>query len=246
MSTARRIALILGLIVVAAAVLAVALVVAFGLRSGLFALFVLGGVVVAVYHRLLHPWHVAWGATREEARRRFPGDDLVDTAGGTTRAIDIDAAPDRVWPWLVQIGYGRAGWYSYDWIDNDGEPSASAIVPEFQHLAVGDRIPMTPELGFDVTSIDPGRSLVSLSGDGSTSWCLLVEPDGHGGSRLLSRFRASVTPSVAAVLWSMVTDPGAFIMERRMLKGIKHRAEAMAPAGPAPTVRTPGDPAARR
>ncbi len=190
--TARRIALILGLVVLAGAVLAGALVVVLGPRNGVFALVVVAMAVVAIYHRLIHPWHVCWGATRVEAHRHLPGDDLVPAAGGTTRAITIAAAPQQVWPWLVQIGFGRAGWYSYDWIDNDGKPSASTIRAEFQDLVVGDRIPMTPELGFDVVAIDPVRSLVSLSGDGSTSWCLHVEPDGHGGTRLISRFRAVV------------------------------------------------------
>lgn len=232
MKTARRIALILALVVLVGAVLAGALVVALGPRNGVFALVVVAMAVVAIYHRLIHPWHVCWGATRVEAHRHLPGDDLVPAAGGTTRAITIAAAPEQVWPWLVQIGFGRAGWYSYDWIDNDGKPSASTIRAEFQDLVVGDRIPMTPELGFDVVAIDPVRSLVSLSGDGSTSWCLHVEPDGHGGTRLISRFRAVVQPSVAAVLWSMVTDPGAFVMERRMLKGIRRRAESAAVVSP--------------
>jgi hypothetical protein len=226
--TARRIGLILALVVLAGAILAIALVVALGPRNGLFALAVAAMAVVAIYHRLIHPWHICWGATREEAHRHLPGDDLVPAAGGTTRAITIEAPPVLVWPWLVQIGFGRAGWYSYDWIDNDGRPSAEAIRPEFQDLAVGDRIPMTPDMGFDVVSIDVGRSLVSLSGDGSTSWCLQVEGDDDGGTRLISRFRAVVQPSVLGVVWSLITDPGAFVMERRMLKGIKRRAEALA------------------
>ncbi len=233
MTTARRIAFILGFIALAAAIVAAGLLAVLGLRSGLFALLVMATASVAVYHRLIHPWHVCWGATREEVHRHLPGDDLLPAAGGTTRAITIGAEPARVWPWLVQIGFGRAGWYSYDWIDNDGKPSASTIRPELQDLAIGDRIPMTPELGFDVVAIDRGRSLVSLSGDGAMTWCLLVEPHPHGGTRLLSRFRAVVQPSVAAVFWSMVTDPGAFVMERRMLKGIKRRAEALAAADPA-------------
>ena len=228
MKTARRIALILGLVVIAGAALALVLLVALGPRNGLFALAVVAMAAVAVYHRLIHPWHVCWGATRAEAHRHLPGDELVPAAGGTTRAITIDAPPALVWPWLVQIGFGRAGWYSYDWIDNDGEPSATVIRPDLQDLAVGDRIPMTPDMGFDVVSIDPGRSLVSLSDDGSTSWCLLVERDHEDRTRLISRFRAVVQPSVLGIIWSVITDPGAFVMERRMLKGIRRRAESSA------------------
>ena len=89
-------------------------------------------------------------------------------AASTTRAITIDAPPVEVWPWLVQIGFGRAGWYSYDWIDNDGKPSADRIIDDLQGLTVGDRIPMTPDLGFVVTVIDAPSILVSLGDDGST------------------------------------------------------------------------------
>jgi hypothetical protein len=77
----------------------------------------------------------------------MPGDDLIADAASSTRAITIAAPPQQVWPWLVQLGYGRAGWYSYDWIDNDGQPSAGHIIPELQQLQVGDQILMAPGHG---------------------------------------------------------------------------------------------------
>ena len=139
--------------------------------------------------------------------------------------IAIDAPPEDVWPWLVQIGWGRAGWYSYDRIDNDGAPSASVIDPDLQHLAVGDRILMTPDMGFVVTELDPPNHLVALTDDGTTSWCLIVRSGPGQTSRLCSRFRAHLTLSPASALWIAVSDPGVFIMERKMLKGIAERTE---------------------
>jgi len=91
----------------------------------------------------LRPWHMHWGATPAEIGAVMPGDDIVaDAQFNATRAVTIDAPPDEVWPWIVQVGYGRAGFYTYDLVDNGGVPSADAIVDELQRVEVGDRIPM--------------------------------------------------------------------------------------------------------
>ena len=117
---------------------------------------VAGAGLLAAYTRLVRPWALHWGATKEEAARPLPGDELVAKADYVaTRAITIDAPPRDVWPWLVQIDSGRAGWYSYDRLDNAGVPSATEIIPELQRLAVGDLIPMWP---------------ARTSGSGSRSW----------------------------------------------------------------------------
>jgi hypothetical protein len=92
-----------------------------------------------VYRLWVQPWQHRWGATDEEVGAAMPGDDLIPDAASTTRAISIAAPPEQVWPWLAQLGFGRAGWYSYDWIDNDGQPSADRIIPELQQLQVGVR-----------------------------------------------------------------------------------------------------------
>ena len=154
----------------------------------------------------------------------MPGDEIIPEANTTTRAITIRARPDDVWPWLIQIGYGRAGWYSYDWIDNDGRPSADRILPQYQDLEVGDQIVMVPGMGPRVRAIEPNRWI--LSGDEDTgTWCLALSPTPEGATRLISRWRQNwpITPSTA--FWILISDPGAFIMERRMLKGIRERVE---------------------
>lgn len=192
-----------------------------------------GGLVavLVVYLVVVKPWHLRWGATDDEVARAMPGDDLVPGAGAATRAIGIDAEPEAVWPWLVQLGYGKAGWYSYDWIDNDFRPSAPRILDEHQDLRVGDRILMMPTMGFVVTAIEPGHHIVSVLDDGSTSWCLELSPTGSGGTRLVSRWRPKLDRSPGALFMSLLAEPGTFIMEQKMLRNIRDRAERSARRG---------------
>ena len=128
----------------------------------ILALVRIGALVHLVYSWVVRPWHLEWGATLDEVRTSMPGDELVPHPTlCATRAMTIDAPPERVWPWLVQMGaYTRGGWYSYDWADNGGEPSADRIVPELQGLAVGDVMLTSRSEGFVVREIDPGHALV--------------------------------------------------------------------------------------
>ena len=181
-------------------------------------------VVVVGYFAWIGPRLRRWGASDEEVARAMPGDVLLGRdAASTTRAIAIDAPPEAVFPWLLQIGFGRGGWYSYDWIDNDGRPSVDRIDPELQRLAVGDRIEMLPGVGPVVREIEPNRCIVS--GGETDSWCLLVEPATDGTTRLISRWRQRWPRTPAARVWLAVVDPGAFVMERRMLVRIRKLAE---------------------
>ena len=190
---------------------------------------VVAGVAAAkflAYHFLIGPRWRTWGATDEDLRRLMPGDVAFMDAPSTTRAITILGRPGDVWPWLVQIGYGRGGWYSYDWIDNDGKPSAQSIDPALQGLDIGDRIEMAPGLGPVVMEIVPNEYL--LCGGPTDRWCLGLYPTRDGGTRLVSRWHQAWKRSIATVFWTMLSDPGSFVMERKMLLNLKERAETTA------------------
>jgi hypothetical protein len=163
---------------------------------------------------------------------RVEGDDILANAGGQlTHAITIDAAPRDIWPWLVQMGCQRAGWYSWDVLDNGRKPSASRIVPELQHLSVGDVLPARPvgTEGFKVLRIVPERALIlgSLTPDWDGTWAFELEPLAGGRTRLVTRYRAaSATGLKMRLLLPLYAAVHAF-MERKQLRTIKARAEHM-------------------
>ncbi|MCJ7779495.1 MAG: hypothetical protein MUQ27_01590 [Acidimicrobiia bacterium] len=234
MRTQLMIMAIVGVIFVAAVAIVVGLVWWLGWMSGLALSLGIFGLLAVLYVWVVKPWHMRWGATDEEVARTMPGDELIPNAGSATRAITIAATPADVWPWLVQIGYGKAGWYSYDWIDNDFKSSADHVLPEYQDLQVGDKILMMPDMGFVVGSIDEERSIVSVLEDGSTSWCLGLYPNPAGGTRLVSRWRPKFDVTPATVAMTALAEPGTFIMEQKMLRTIRDRAE-MSPVVPPST-----------
>jgi hypothetical protein len=162
----------------------------------------------------------------------MPGDDLIASPTiELTRAVTIEAPPAHVWPWLVQMGYRRAGWYSYDFFDNDGV-HVNRILPEFQELKVGDVMRTDAESGFRVEAIDPGRSIVAMihgqeSGTpGDISIGMLLRPLDPGGQRTRMTLRLRARLWGAGRLWGLVFDFGDFLFMRKMLLGIKERAEA--------------------
>src|SRR3954464_5174446 len=130
------------------------------------------GALAAAYVTVVRPRQLTWGATPVEVSRRLPGDDLVGRPTfNATRAISIAAPPAQVWPWLVQVGVTRAGWYSYDLLDNLGHPRARRVIPQLQDLAAGAIIPMSPDgkQGMKVHSMDPPHSMV-WGEPGGTTW----------------------------------------------------------------------------
>lgn len=187
-------------------------------------------LMTTIYMRCVRPWHLSWGATLGETHGRMPGDDLVaNPTMCATRAITIDAPPKAVWPWLVQMGgYQRAGWYSYDRFDNAGVPSANRIIPGLQNLEAGDVMLTSPEEGFTVVEIDPGRSIVlELEHDGSQITSVpTVTPLPDGRARLVIRVRAHFRP--AHWLFAVAFDVGDFMFMRKQMFGIKQRAESRA------------------
>lgn len=193
----------------------------------------LTATAAAVGFALYRRWHQGWGATREEVRGPMPGDALVRRPHFVaTRAITIEAAPADVWPWLVQVGFSRAGFYSYDWLDNLGRGSAKEIIDIFQDVDVGDlaapmATPLTDETAFRVHSLEKERSLVWLKPDASWAWQLTPLPD--GGTRLVTRLciRYDLSGPGTAVVPVLLIELGDFPMMRKMLLGIRERAEAL-------------------
>jgi hypothetical protein len=186
-----------------------------------------------VYRLGLRAWCLTWGATAAEAAEPLPGDDLLpDAEIVATRAITIDAPPGAVWPWLAQMGSGRAGAYTYDWIENLfglGMHSADEILPEHQDVKVGDAFrlgPGRPFMRFEV--VEPGRALVVRFEDGTWVWSFVLRAV-DGGTRLLSRNRIA-TPGgsfAGRLVTTYLMEPGSLVMERKMLLGIRSRAERL-------------------
>ncbi len=191
---------------------------------------------------------VRWGADDAEMAMAVPGDDVVPGAGGrVTMATTLDAPPAAVWPWLVQMGVGRAGWYSFDVLDNAGRASAERIVPELQQIAVGDRLASSTggATWFDVVGVEPERALVLRAGidlrarrsfppgarpawwwsDGS--WAFLLEPAPGGRTRLIVRAQGTGRPFAVVRLGDlMFWNPAHVVMQLRQFAGLRRRVAA--------------------
>ena len=184
---------------------------------------------------LYRRWHLHWGATPAEVAGRFPATLSMPRAQfRATRAISIDAPPDAVWPWLVQVGGGRAGWYSNDLLDNLGRPSATTVVPDLQHLEVGQWVPMSPSgtpsdrNALRVDSFQVNEWMLWTKPDSTWAWHLT--PTDDGGTRLVTRIHAVYDwhHPLMALVGVLLMEFGDFAMCRRMLRGIKARSEALA------------------
>ena len=165
----------------------------------------------------------------DEAGRPLPGDELVSGPGLCwTHGIAISARPREIWPWLIQMGCRRAGWYSYDGLDNGGVASAARVVPELQRVAVGDIFPMTPtaEDGFVARAAEPQRALVLGDPTGSATWAFVLEPIDGRTTRLVTRVRARFDRRISGRLFSLLFRPIHFGMQRRQLLNLKRRVEA--------------------
>ena len=183
-----------------------------------------------------------WGLDAAEAERNYPGDELVpEPRWDWTHAVEIEASPDEVWPWVAQVGADRGGFYSYQWLENlvgCHIQNTEVIRPEWA-LREGDSLLLHPEMDpLQVVAVDPGRSIVAYAGPDEDArgegepwmaftWLFFLEPIGDGKSRLISRVRSSCSDDLAMQILTgpYVTESVGFVMDRRMLLGIKERAE---------------------
>lgn len=213
------------------------------LENALGALQIAGCLLLSPF---LRSWYNRWGASDKEIQETLPGDELVPNPMlGYTHAISIAAPPSAIWPWLVQIGQGRGGLYSYDGLENLAGckiQSADTILSEHQNPNPGDLVRLGPQgyPCFSIAAIEQGKALVLVSADPKTgeptndnprtekgysiaSWQFVLEPEDAQSTRLLVRQRLAYSPDMTWI-WRL-TEPISFVMERKMILGIKHRAE---------------------
>jgi hypothetical protein len=198
---------------------------------GAMATAALAGYVVA-----LRPWTMHWGATEDELALPLPGDEVVpEPQHIATRAVTVHARPEEIWPWLAQMGRGRGGLYSFDWLDRLfgilDEPSADHVLPEFQDLKAGDTIPVGGGVNWPVTQVEPNRLLlIEVHQDGAdVTWTFFLEPIDAETTRLISRNRWTMGDSLKGYAKTyLIGEPTEFVMTREMLLNIKDRAERLA------------------
>ncbi len=216
------------------------------------------GLAAASYPLLYRSKCLTWGATPDEVAMNLPGDELLPGAElVTTRAIGISAQPASIWPWLVQMGSGRGGAYTYDWLENLAGMhmhSANEILPQFQDTKLGDELSLGPGRGvMRVEVLNPERALAARFQDGNWVWIFALlpsagpdgQPDGVAEAtsvtRLISRNRMNLPAKAqpARAIYSLIMEPGSLVLERRMLLGIKERAERLTRAREIP-IAVPG------
>jgi hypothetical protein len=207
------------------------------------------GAGLALYHLWARPWQLRWGATPPEVDGDRPDDNLVPSPRyETTRAVTIRASVARVWPWLIQIGYQRGGFYSYDWLENLAGLEISSIDhidPGLQRLKVGHSVLIAPETPLAVARLEPNRFLVLHNTmnpfNAQTvdlhdpapgpymdwSWTFVLEELDESTTRLVVRVRGRYEPRWLAPLFYALLEPAHFLMERKMMLGIKERAERL-------------------
>jgi hypothetical protein len=204
-----------------------------------------------LYGRWLRPRLLTRGATRDETTGAYPGDELIPDPndGGATMATTLPAPPERVWPWLTQMGGGHGGWYSWDWLDNNGQPSSDHIVPQWQQLNVGqhlDRVPKGPTNWWTVVMLEPSRTLVlqasygSLTGQGFDPrsgprpwayvegiWGFHLRPAPGGRTRLVVRTRSRSRPRWLARPYGLLLgEPLHLSMQTRQFHNLRTRVGA--------------------
>ncbi len=198
----------------------------------LLSILILISLTIAVYLLIIRPWQLHWGATAEEIARAMPGDELVHKPTfQATRAVTIKGSPEDIWPWLVQMGYGRAGFYGYDLIENLGSErglrSAERILPELQALAVGDTVPISAISTLIIQDMKPNEFLVWIdnSTPSSIAFTWVFAPVDENHTRLINRVRFRHHWNEPWIIIDLFTDFADHVAVRKVLLGIKDRVE---------------------
>ncbi|HPH96283.1 MAG TPA: hypothetical protein PKW33_06305 [Anaerolineaceae bacterium] len=185
----------------------------------------------AVYLLWLRPWQLHWGATAEELARSMPGDEVVAAPSfNATRAVTVEAPAQAIYPWIIQMGVTpRAGWYSYDLLDNLGRPSAESLMPELQQIFPGQLIPMSPDgkNGLYVKAYEKDRWILWGDLAGDTTWAWGFYPDGKGRTRLITRVRSKYRWGFPQAFFNLLLEFCDMIMMRKCMLDIKARAEKL-------------------
>jgi len=205
-------------------------------------------VLAVAYDRMLRPWHQHWGMTPDELGRTWPGDELVPNAtSDATHAVTINAPAAKIWPWIVQIGQDRAGFYSYTELENlvgCEMRNADQLVPEWQERKVGDMVWMTPKEKFrgvgrmEIAILEPNRAMILVpprdvppearpGGGANGTWGFILDPIDQHSTRLIMRGRGERQPRARdRILGYAFWEPAHFVMERKMMLSLKQRAES--------------------
>jgi len=186
--------------------------------------------LVIAYLTLIRSLQLRWGAIDAEIKRSMPGDDIVhEPSFNATRAVTIHAPSENIYPWIVQMGVTRAGWYSYDLLDNLGRPSAENILPKFQAIQIGDVVPMSPDgkQGMRVKDFRKDNWMLWWDNKGDSSWAWEIQPDGETYSRLVTRVRVKYRLLSPAIAFNLLVEFFDIVMMRKCMLGIKRRAEKL-------------------
>lgn len=185
-------------------------------------------VLILFYLLRLRPWQLRWGATDDETKCALPGDKIVrNPSFNATRAVTVNAPAQDIYPWIVQMGVNRAGWYSYDLLDNLGRRSAETILLEHQNIKIGDLIPMSPDgkHGLYVQDFSKNEWVLWWDQVGNSTWVWSIHPVGDSHSRLITRVQVKYKWFSPAILFNLIIEFFDIIMMRKCMLGIKRRAE---------------------
>jgi len=188
-------------------------------------------LIMTAYMLLVRPYQLSWGATDQELKQSMPGDQLsIDPEFFATRAITVSGKPDEIWPWLLQMGYGRAGYYGYDVLENLGSPrgirSADRILPEFQQFKIGDEVPISSVARMSFYAIEPNQHIIWTGANQQGSFIWALHPLDENHTRLISRIRWSFHWSEPGLLaLDLFTEFTDHLAVREILQGVKGRVE---------------------